>query len=150
VLGGLSVSRWCNGTFDALYTSFERDGAIAEAHVLLSVQPVFPSKIAFLVHSLRVRFEKSMHLAELPALAHLGVDIDRCQERDYVHTQEIADAAYFLGFDGLVVPSARWQCANAVLFADGIEPARLTLEATEPEPVHWVDWRRKNRAGTRL
>jgi hypothetical protein len=43
-LGSPSRSRWCNGSFDVLYTSFEQDGAIAEIHALLSLQPVFPSK----------------------------------------------------------------------------------------------------------
>jgi hypothetical protein len=31
-------------------------------------------------------------------------------------TQEIADSAYFLGFDGLIAPGARWACLNLVLF----------------------------------
>ena len=35
VLGSPSLSRWCDGTFDVLYTSLERDGAIAEIHALL-------------------------------------------------------------------------------------------------------------------
>lgn len=43
-LGSPSRSRWCNGMFDVLYTSFERDGALAEIYALLSLQPVFPSK----------------------------------------------------------------------------------------------------------
>jgi hypothetical protein len=44
ISGAPSVSRWCDGTFDVLYTSMERDGALAEVHALLSMQPVFPSK----------------------------------------------------------------------------------------------------------
>ncbi len=145
--GGRAASRWCNGQFDVLYTSLEREGAIAEVHALLSLQPVFPSKIAFHVHRLRVSVQQSLHLADLPTLARLGVDVDRYQERDYARTQDIADAAYFLGFDGLFVPSARWPCTNAVLFTDRIEPACLSVDATEPEPVDWQSWRRRIRAG---
>lgn len=143
--GGRAASRWCNGLFDVLYTSLEREGAIAEVHALLSLQPVFPSRIAFHVHRLRVSVQQSLHLADLPTLARLGVDIDRYQERDYAKTQDIADAAYFLGFDGLFVPSARWPCTNAVLFTDRIEPAALSIEITEPEPVDWRSWRRRTR-----
>ncbi len=144
--GRRSGSRWCNGAFDVLYTSLERDGAIAELYALLSLQPVFPSTIAFHVHRLRVSARQCLHLSELPMLARLGVDIDRYQDREYDKTQDIADAAYFLNFDSLLVPSARWHCTNAVLFTDRIEPARLTLEATEPDAVDWDEWRRHSRA----
>jgi hypothetical protein len=125
----------------------ERDGAIAELHALLSLQPVFPSKIVFHVHRLRASARQSLNLTDLPALSELGVDVTRYQDRDYAQTQSIADAAYFLGFDGLLVPSARWPCTNAVLFTDRIEPASLAIEATEPAPVDWLEWRRRMQAG---
>lgn len=147
--GGRAASRWCNGQFDVLYTCLERDGAVAEVHALLSLQPIFPSKIAFQVHQLRASVQQSLHLADLPTLARLGVDVNRYQERDYTKTQEIADAAFFLGFDGLFVPSARWPCTNAVLFTDRIEPDRLILETTEPIPIDWPAWRRRLRSGSR-
>jgi hypothetical protein len=57
--------------------------------------------------------------------------------------QSIADVAYFLGFDGILVPSARWPCANAVLFTDRIEAASLSVEATEPDPIDWTEWRKR-------
>jgi RES domain-containing protein len=145
--GGRSVSRWCNGTFDVLYTSLEREGAIAELHALLSLQPVFPSKIAFHVHRLRVSIPQSLNLTDLPTLSKLGVDVARYQDRNYVQTQSIADAAYFLGFDGLLVPSARWACTNAVIFTDRLEPASLAIEATEPDCVDWPQWRRRMQSG---
>jgi RES domain-containing protein len=145
--GSRSASRWCNGRFDVLYTSLEREGAIAEVYALLSLQPVFPSKITFQVHRLRVSVQQSLHLADLPTLARLGVDTDRYQDRDYAKTQDIADAAYFLGFDGLFVPSARWPCTNAVLFTDRIEPASLSIDETEPTHVDWRRWRRRTKSG---
>jgi hypothetical protein len=148
--GGRAVSRWCNGQFDVLYTSLEREGAIAEIYALLGLQPVFPSKIAFQVHRLRVAVQQSHHLADLPTLARLGVDTDRYQERDYTKTQDIADAAFFLGFDGLFVPSARWSCTNAVLFTERIEPACLSIDATEPGPIDWRSWRRRTRPSGNL
>lgn len=33
-------------------------------------------------------------------------------------TQQIGTAVQFLGFDGLIVPSARWECKNLVLFTN--------------------------------
>ena len=143
--GGRSLSRWCNGEFDVLYTSLERDGAIAEAHALLSLQPVFPATVTFRVHRLRVALRQALHLVELPMLAELGVDTQRYRERDYRRTQEIADAAHFLGFDGLLVPSARWRCTNCVVFTERVAAESLALEETETEAVDWRAWRRQNR-----
>lgn len=145
LLGARSVSRWCTGAFDVLYTSLERDGALAEIHTLLASQPVFPSKLVFQVHQLTASVSAALHLADLKQLEPLGVEIARYRERDYRATQDIADAALFLGFDGLIVPSARWPCANAVLFTDRVDPAALALANTETEPIHWAEWRKAHR-----
>ena len=143
--GGRSLSRWCNGEFDVLYTSLERDGAVAEVHALLTLQPVFPSKISFHAHKLTIVAEAMLHLADLTQLEKLGVETGSYHEREYQKTQDIADAAFFLGFDGLIVPSARWSCANVVLFTDRIAPAALALHVTEGEPVNWGEWRKAQR-----
>jgi hypothetical protein len=60
----------------------------------------------------------------------------------YDRTQEIAAAASFLGFDGLIAPSARWECQNIVLFLDaiGLEGIRTISSA----PVDWKAWRQGN------
>ena len=145
LLGARSISRWCTGAFDVLYASLERDGALAEIHALLASQPVFPSKLTFRVHTLTASVPAVLHLADLKQLAALGVEVARYRERDYHATQDIADAALFLGFDGLIVPSARWSCANAVLFTDRVDPTALVLADTEPEPVNWAEWRKAHR-----
>jgi len=41
---------------------------------------------------------------------------------EYSRTQEIADAAFFLGFEGLIAPSAQWTDLNLILFT---HPFRL-------------------------
>lgn len=144
-LGSPSRSRWCNGTFDVLYTSFERDGALAEIHALLSLQPVFPSKDRWFAHNLKVVATQTLRLADLRILARLGVDAARYGERNYARTQDVADAAYFLGFDGLIAPSARWSGLNFVLFTDRIPPGQIQLGKVEDVPVSWEDWRNRTR-----
>lgn len=141
--GGRSNSRWCNGEFDVLYTSLERSGALAEMYALLSLQPVFPSKISFKCFKLTVQITQTLKILELSDLADLGVDIDRYQDRSYARTQAIADAAYFLGFDGLVLPSARWTCSNAILFTDRIAPEKLAIDTDDT--IDWAEWRRNMR-----
>ena len=140
-----SRSRWCNGDFDVLYTSLHRDGAMAEVHALLSLQPVFPSGMRWQVHELAVAAGQTLRLADLPALARLGVDVARYGERDYARTQEIADAAFFLGFDGLVAPSARWDCLNAILFATRIPQDQIAIKASEAGMIDWEKWRAAKR-----
>lgn len=145
LLGSASRSRWSNGAFDVLYTSVERDGAIAEIFALLSLQPVFPSKPQWFVHKLHVSASQMLKFADLKTLERLGVDTAHYTNRDYDQTQGIADAAYFLGFDGLIAPSARWQCLNAILFTDRIPPDNLEIVESESKPIAWDIWRKQMR-----
>lgn len=143
--GAPSLSRWCNGRFDVLYTSFERDGALAEIHALLSLQPVFPSKFVARAHRLAISVTRSLRLADLATLAKLGVDTSHYGDRDYAKTQAIGDAAWFLDFDGIVAPSARWPCLNAMLFTERIAESAILIETSETEPINWSDWHAKKR-----
>ena len=137
MLGSPSQSRWCNGQFDVLYTSADRDGAIAEIHALLSQQPVFPSRMTWNGYELEVRSLKILRLPDMPALAKVGVDTSTYRERRYDRTQSVADAAFFLGFDGIAAPSARWDCQNLVIFTDRLAPDGIRLTS---EPVMQIDW----------
>lgn len=143
--GGPSRSRWCNGAFDVLYTSFDREGAYAEIYALLSLQPVFPSKDRWCVHKLKVSAAQTLRLADLEVLAKLGVESAWYKDRDYDRTQAIADAAFFLGFDGLIAPSARWTCLNLVLFTERIPPDQIQIVESRETPVSWDDWRKQRR-----
>ncbi len=146
ILGSASKSRWCNGSFDALYTSLDRNGAIAEIHALLSLQPVFPSQSKWFAHKLQISASQTLRLADLASLDRLGVDTARYVDREYGRTQDIADAAYFLGFDGLIVPSARWDCLNAVLFTDRLAPDQIEAAESNSDSIDWDHWRKQKRS----
>jgi hypothetical protein len=94
---------------------------------------------------LKVRAAQTLRLADLATLAKLGVDAARYTSRDYGRTQEIADAAFFLDFDGLVAPSARWTCLNLILFTDRIPPDQVEVAETLESPVSWESWRKRLR-----
>ena len=141
VIGQRSGGRWDPGDFDVLYTSLEADGAIAEIDFVLSSLPVRPSKVRFVLHEIAVRANKIMQLFDINRLSDLGVDMSGLAGTDYQRTQEIGDAAYFLDSDGLIVPNARWQCNNLVLFTDRITPE--ALEVTKSLPVDFEEWRTK-------
>lgn len=134
-----AAARWDPGSFDVLYTSLQREGALEEIHFHLSRQPVFPSKVQSILHRIAVRTTRTLKLADLAALKPLGVAIDTFGDLNYQRSQEIGDAAQFLGFDGMLAPSARWPCQNLVLFTDALEPGDMKVAASEP--VDWAAWR---------
>ncbi len=139
-----SGGRWDDGTFDVLYTSLERDGALSEMRFHLSRgQPVMPSQIRFKLFELEVTFSRALKLVDLAALQALGLDTVRYgqlswQEKDaeYPRSQDIGEAAHFLDYDGLLVPSARWNCLNAIIFCDRVQPDALSIKADHG----LVDW----------
>ncbi len=128
------------GGFDVIYSTLDPDGARAEIFFHLMRAPVFPSRTVYLLHTLRVRMRKTVRLADMSAFAALKVDTARYSELDYAQTQAIGDAAHFLGFDGLLVPSARWDCLNLVIFMDRIDPNDDWVISAS-EPVDWKAWR---------
>jgi len=95
------------------------------------------------LHRIRVKTEKTLRLSDLDVMVALGVDPTRYREILYEPTQAIGDAAYFLGFDSIIAPNARWSCQNLILFTDQIE--LLNLEVIESSEVNWTEWRKKLR-----
>ena len=64
-----SGGRWDDGTFDVLYTSEKKEGAIEEMRFhLLRGQPVIPSQM-YRVFEIDLALERSLRLLDLDALA---------------------------------------------------------------------------------
>jgi hypothetical protein len=95
---------------------------------------------------LEVHAANTLNLADLSTLRRLGVDVERYAERNYRRTQEIADAAYFLGFDGLIAPSARWSCSNLMLFTERVPPGQIEVVESSHDAIDWDEWRRRSRS----
>jgi RES domain-containing protein len=146
VQGHASAGRWDPGIFAVLYTALEPDGARAEIHFHLSRQPVFPSTMRWRLWEIVVRTRKTLRLADMRALARLGVEEARYAEVLYARTQEIGDAAHFLGFDGVLAPNARWPCLNLTLFTDCFGPDDLRSGSSEPVDIAAWSERRSSRA----
>ena len=94
------------------------------------------------VVKLGVKTQQTLVLADLAQLRKLGVDDARYRELLYERTQEIGAAAAFLGFDGLIAPSARWSCQNIILMLDALNLE--DIRTVSSEPVDWVTWRQSN------
>lgn len=141
--GSRGAGRWNPNHLSVLYGSKEADGAVAEIHFHLSQgQSVFPSRMRHVLHELQIHTGNTLVLADLTQLATLGVDEARYREMLYGRTQEIADAAAFLGYDGIIAPSARWPCDNIVLFLGSF--SLENVELVEKTPIDWKAWRDKN------
>jgi RES domain-containing protein len=124
--GSRIPARWNLGTFDALYTSLAANTALSEIYFHLSRQPVFPSKLQASLHHMSVDVGSLLLLNTLDDLSGLGIDSANYTGLDYTRTQAIADAAYFLDFHGLIVPSARASGLNLILFL-GLAKAKPQL-----------------------
>lgn len=142
--------RWDDRSFDVLYTALERDGAIAELHYHLSRgQPVIPSRVDYRLYELGVALPRVLTLPTLGHLEALGYDIGRFGQlsyddlhTEYPRTQDIAEAAHFLDYGGLLVPSARWDGRNLVVFCDQVAPDAMEV-ARDHGAVDWLAWSRR-------
>jgi RES domain-containing protein len=138
--GSLANGRWSpGGTVEVLYTSLDREGALAEIGYRLSLEPVWPSRLRHEIHALAARSDRTLEFVSLESLAPLGVDVSRYESFDYTATQALAAAAHFLEFDGLLVPSARHNSTNLVLFMDRWPSGSVEIKSTEP--IDWTVWR---------
>ncbi|WP_236783696.1 RES family NAD+ phosphorylase [Azospirillum humicireducens] len=122
-----------------LYTSLEREGALAEITYHWSRFIPRPSKPAKL-HRLTVTAGKTLRLIRT-TLEDLSVPTEGYDGSAYDRTQAIGAAAAFLGCDGILVPSARWHCDNLILFTDnhGHDPGN-SLDVIETETIDWLAW----------
>lgn len=112
--------RWDDGSFDVLYTSETRETALEERRFhLYQGQPIPPSKVRYELFELHVSLEAVIELDHLDRLKALGLNVSRYgqlsyleREQEYPRSQEIAEACFFLGADGLLVPGARDTTSN--------------------------------------
>ena len=130
--------RWApDGQLSVLYTSLARDGALAEIAFHWGQLTPLPSKKAAL-HRLGVKTRKTLRLRRID-LESLDLDLERFGNLAYRRTQEIGAVVSYLGRDALIVPSARWDCDNLILFNDNQtdDGDLLLLGSAE---VEWQAW----------
>ncbi len=140
--GSSAAGRWSpSGEFEVLYASLDAEGAVAEIGYRLSLEPIWPSRMHHEIHRIGLRLDRALRLADLAALSALGVDAAKYDSFDYSATQAIASAARFLEFDGLIVPSARFDGSNMVVFLDCLGPDHR-LDVRQTKPVDWTGWKK--------
>lgn len=141
-----SGGRWDDGSFAVLYTSLARQGAVEEMRFhLMRGQPVMPSKVRYRMFELGAGLRRALRFLDIAALAAVGLKPEQFgrlsyaeREGEYPRSQDIGEAAHFLDFDGLIVPSARSGALNAVLFCDKL-PALGQSPAADCGVIDWTD-----------
>ena len=137
---GSSVARgrWNSpdSEFEALNTSLASEGAGAEFEAFWSLFEQRPDRPA-LNWKLRDRLKRVVEL-DSEQLDALGVGQADYQGRDYARTQEISDALNYLGCDGLIVPSARYNCKNLVVYIQNLDRDCL-VEEDESSEFSWSE-----------
>lgn len=128
--------RWSSpdSQFEILNTSFMPEGASAEFEAFWSLFEQRPDRRA-LNWKLRVRLQRVVEL-DFGALEALRVAQSDYGGREYSRTQEISDAVNYLGYDGLIVPSARYECRNLIIYIQNLAGDSV-VEEDESEVFEW-------------
>lgn len=142
-----SGGRWDDQTFDVLYTSLTKEGAIEECRFhLYRGQPIPPSKIRYELFTLQVELQSVLRFESLSELEETGLKTDRFgaasyhgRKSEYPRSQQIAEAAFFLGADGIIVPNARSvDTLNLIVFCEQEPPPVIC----GPQSHGLMDWQK--------
>jgi RES domain-containing protein len=126
-------ARWNVPGLAAIYTSCERETALAEAAYQISLQPVRP-RAKRTLFTIRVSLQNVIDLTATNLLPRLGITDDVLLGIDHQPCRTIGAAVNWLGHDGLLVPSARRRGGtNLVIFQQ--EPATSAFEVTSEEVI---------------
>lgn len=125
-------ARWNPPDVGAIYTSFSRDAALAEASYYLSLQNP-PLRVRRTIYRIRVTLHRVTEIRELAMLGRFGVRLD---EPEVLACQRVGGAVAKLGRDGLIVPSARHPGGlNLVIYPGEGELATDAFEVIGSEEV---------------
>lgn len=99
-------ARWNDAGLEAIYTSCERDTALAEAEYYIDMQPLRP-RAKRTLYTVRVSLKNVLDLTDASLLLRLGITDTHLASADHSPCRTIAGAVNWLGHDGVLVPSAR-------------------------------------------
>jgi RES domain-containing protein len=124
-------ARWNPPGTAAIYTSLTREGVLAEAEHQLSIQPIRP-RVKRTIHTLDITLCSVLDLTSMQALARVGIGPGELGGDDMLACQQVGGATSWLDHDGLLIPSARAEAVNLVIFPASRTPdASFSVTASE-------------------
>jgi RES domain-containing protein len=108
-------ARWNPPETPAIYTSLTRDVALAEAEFQMSLQPI-RSAARRTIYTIHVVLASVIDLSDPRSLVALGLSDSDLRALDHRSCQQVGGAIEWMGNDGLLVPSARANGINLVIF----------------------------------
>jgi RES domain-containing protein len=114
-------ARWNPERLEALYTSLEKNVALAEVRYLIGREPL-PIHKPLVPHELIVKLHRVVDLSTDEALDKAELSRSMVIADDHSVPQLIGGAVARLGIPGLLVPSARADGTNLVVFVTKREP----------------------------
>jgi len=126
-------ARWNPRGVPARYYALTRETALAEGNHLAGLQPQ-PIRGTRHLHELSIRLERVLDLRDPAVLRRLGLSDAELRSNDHTACRLVGGTAESLGFDGMLVPSARGSGANLVVFERRISPSFEAVELAQ-EPV---------------
>ncbi|HEX3110674.1 MAG TPA: RES family NAD+ phosphorylase [Thermoanaerobaculia bacterium] len=127
-------ARWNEPNVAAIYTSCERETALAEAEYYIGLQPLRP-RAKRTLYTIHVSLSKVIDLTAARLLAHLGITDDILASLDQGPCRTIGGAVSWLGHGGLLVPSARRRGGtNLVIYQQDLAADSFEVTAEEEIP----------------
>jgi RES domain-containing protein len=127
-------ARWNPPDTAALYTSLEKTTVLAELDHVRHLQTPPLRRELFVLHTIRTQVTKMLDLSDRDLLARLGIDDSELSSDNQIACRRVGGAAAWLGHDGILVPSARADGMNLVVFVNTQHPD-LPLELVSSEPL---------------
>lgn len=126
-------ARWNDIGLAAIYTSCDRETALAEAEYSISRQPLRP-RAKRTLYAIRVSLKNVIDLTASGLLPQLGISDAALASSDHTPCRIIGGAVNWLGHDGLLVPSARRRGGtNLVVYQQ--DPATTDFDVTDSEVI---------------
>lgn len=110
-------ARWNPPEVPAIYTSLQPAIAQAEGDYHIAMQPLRP-KAERRIHRIQINLASVLDLQDWSLLEYLGIDRKEFTSTEPPRCKEVGGSVAHLGHDGLLVPSARSDGGNLVIFPD--------------------------------
>lgn len=125
-------ARWNPPDVAAIYTALDRKTLLAELDYRLSLDVVRPKEI--FVYTISIELHNVLDLTPPDVLGNVGLSLDELGDIDYRRCQEVGGAVAWLEHDGLLVPSARADGSNVVVFPTN-QQAEAVFEVLSEEQL---------------